>query len=299
MASINDLFVHPESLRDVQKALGYQIKMVEALEHAKDRLSKTKSLDANTLAKCGVFVQHVNRSDTPNNFYSEVSKLNLNELAFSLISFEDRRLKTLLDSFKASDIRKYVEKQQIQCLHRSEIFTRIKFILSACEGSRFDAIYRTVLQMRNISESEMARDNEPEPKTAAEEPNALKLLGVRRESFKNVFTEHVANNAHLMTVESRYPRGTRGDAFISFDIESDRGPIAASLDAFLDRDTPVDNIPEPFGDTIATSIDRCDLRNWEKRKGYVDTTNCVKVKMIYHVEIRLYDDATLANILHS
>lgn len=114
-----------------------------------------------------------------------------------------------------------------------------------------------------------------------------------------MFTEHVANNAHLMTVESRYPRGTRGDAFISFDIESDRGPVAASLDAFLDRDTPVDNIPEPFGDTIATSIDRCDLRNWEKRKGYVGTTNCVKVKMIYHVEIRLYDDATLANILHS
>jgi hypothetical protein len=157
MASINDLFVHPESLSDVKKTLDYQIKMVEALEHAKDRLSKTKSLDSNTLAKCAVFIQYVNRSNTTSNFCSEVSKLSLNELAFSLISFEERRLKTILDLFKASDIRKYVEKQKIKCLHRSEIFTRIKHILSGCEGSRFDDIYGAVLQTRNSSEHDMAR----------------------------------------------------------------------------------------------------------------------------------------------
>jgi len=157
MASINDLFVHPESLSDVKKTLDYQIKMVDALEHAKDRLSKTKSLDSNTLAKCGVFIQYVNRSNTTSNFCSEVSKLSLNELAFSLISFEERRLKTILDLFKASDIRKYVEKQKIKCLHRSEIFTRIKHILSGCEGSRFDDIYGAVLQTRNSSEPNMAR----------------------------------------------------------------------------------------------------------------------------------------------
>lgn len=139
----------------------------------------------------------------------------------------------------------------------------------------------------------------PEPRTAAEEPNALKILGVRRESLKNVFIEHIANAAHLMTVESRYPRGTRGDAFISFDLESDRGPVAALLDAFLDRDNRVTDIPEAFGHTIATAVDQCDLRNWEKQKGYVDTTNCVKVKMIYRVDLRICDDATLANILHS
>lgn len=127
----------------------------------------------------------------------------------------------------------------------------------------------------------------------------MKLLGVRRESLKNVFIEHIANAAHLMTVESRYPRGTRGDAFISFDLESDRGPVAALLDAFLNRDNPVADIPEAFGHTIATAIDQCDLRNWEKQKGYVDTTNCVKVKMIYRIDLRIYDDATLANILHS
>lgn len=111
--------------------------------------------------------------------------------------------------------------------------------------------------------------------------------------------EHIANAAHLTTVESRYPRGTRGDAFISFDLESDRGPVAALLDVFLDRDNPVGCIPEAFGHTMATAVDKCDLRNWEKQKGYVDTTNCVKVKMIYRVDLRIYDDGTLAKRLHS
>lgn len=103
-----------------------------------------------------------------------------------------------------------------------------------------------------------------------------------------------------MTVQSTYPRDTRGDAFISFDLESDGGPLVASLEKFLDSDNPVAEIPETFGQTIATAIDQCDLRNWERRKGYVDRTNCVTVKKIYRVRLRLYDDdATLAESLHS
>jgi len=117
--------------------------------------------------------------------------------------------------------------------------------------------------------------------------------------MKNVFIEHVSNTARLMTVESRYPRDKSGDAFISFDLESDRGPVAALLDALLDGDNPVAEIPEALGHAIATAVDRSDLRTWEKRNGRTDTTNCVKINTIYHVELRICNDGAIANILHS
>jgi hypothetical protein len=140
---------------------------------------------------------------------------------------------------------------------------------------------------------------EPEPETAAKEENAFKLLGVRRESLKNVFLEHIAKNTHLTTVEARYPRGKNGDAFLSLDIESDRGPVATVLDEWIDRDIPVAAIPEVFGSAVAEFVDKCDLREWEKRHGLMERTNCVKMKMMYHVDIRMSDDFSIAKSLYS
>ena len=145
-----DLFSHPKTLGDVKKAveiLNQQMKIVEALEHAKDRLAKTTTLESNTLLKCNVFIRYVNEASPHSNFYLEVSKLNLEELAFASISFEDRRLKTLLDSFKAEDISKYIRGQKISCLDRSEIFTRIKNMLARCKGGKFDEIYKALAQL--------------------------------------------------------------------------------------------------------------------------------------------------------
>ncbi|KAK7894614.1 hypothetical protein LTR67_006376 [Exophiala xenobiotica] len=299
MILINDLFVNPENLGDVKemmKTMEYRIKMVEALEHAKRRLSETTTLDSNTLSKCSTFISYVNKSDAVSNFNLEVSKLNLNELAFTLISFEERRLKTLLELFKATDVKKYVQKQNINCLHRREIFTRIRSHLTKCKGSRFDHLYGAIAYAKNPIDSQVATFEDPEPKTAAEESDAFTLLGVRRENFKNVFTEHIANDARLMTVESRYPRAkSGGDAFVSFDFESARGPVAM----LSEGDNPIAIIHEVFGHNIASVIDRSDLRKWEKRNGYVDTTNCVKVKTICRIDLRICYDATIANILHS
>ncbi|KIV81293.1 hypothetical protein PV11_03489 [Exophiala sideris] len=299
MAFISNLFAHPEKLNDVRKSveiLQYQIKMVEALEHGKQRLLKSTTLHSSVLGNCLPFMQYVNKAHTASNFFSEVSNLSLNELIFAMISFEGRRLKTLIDLFKASDIKTYVEKQNINCLHRSEIFTRINYYMSQTDGNGFGDIYS---RAKSSSESIIMMDEDPEPETGAEDSNAFKLLGVHREGMKNIFIEHVSNTARLMTVESRYPRDKSGDAFISFDLESDRGPVARMIEALLDGDNPVAEIPEAFGHTIATAVDRSDLRIWEKRKGRTDTTNCLKISTIYHVELRICNDGAIANILYS
>lgn len=118
--------------------------------------------------------------------------------------------------------------------------------------------------------------------------------------MKNVFVERISNNARLMTVESRYPRERSGDAFISFDLESDRGSIAELFDGWLTGDTSVAEITEAFGHTMATAIDQSDLRIWEKRKGRIETTSCVEITKLYHVNLRIYNnDGATANILHS
>lgn len=146
---LSDLLMYPEKLDAAKELFNYHIKLIQALEHAKDRLSKTKPLDSNTLAKCRVFIQHVNHASK---FSSEVSKLSLNELAFASISFEERRLIMIVDAFKASDIRKYVRIHKIRCLHRSEIFTRIRYLLSCHKGSRFEEIYEALFPVNNSSE---------------------------------------------------------------------------------------------------------------------------------------------------
>lgn len=100
-------------------------------------------------------MQYVNKAHTASNFFSEVSKLSLNELIFALISFEGRRLKTLIDLFKASDIKTYVEKQNINCLHRSEIFTRINYYMSQIDGNGFGDIFS---RAKSSSESNIMMD---------------------------------------------------------------------------------------------------------------------------------------------
>ena len=90
-----------DGVRTLVDSLKTQLRIVEGFEHAKSRLEATDHLDGNTLAKCHVFVRYVNESTPDSNFYLEVSKLSLDEVAFCSISFEERRLKCIVDSFKA------------------------------------------------------------------------------------------------------------------------------------------------------------------------------------------------------
>jgi len=336
-----DLFTHPETLGDVKSTveiLHEQIKIVEGLEHAKDRLATTRSLESNTLSKCNVFVRYVNETSRHNNFYLEVSKLSLDELAFSSISFEERRLKTLLDSFKASDIRDYMKTQNVSCLDRSEIFTRLTNILAQCKGSQFDEIYTALVDQptQSVTESDMQMNKgtvkaryksnhaipllippavapsevlpDPEPSTGAEAADAFEFPGALWENIETVFGEHIANAVRSfpqqlthreMTdcVKSKYPRVKGvGDAIISLDLGSD-GNFVSSLFQGHETIAQVAKIAEVFGDRIANAIEESDLRKWEKRNGYTDTTSCVK--LAYHVKLRICYDTVIANILHS
>ena len=117
-----------------------QIKIVEGLEHAKARLAATNPLDSNTLSKCEVFMRYVN--DAPDsNFGVEVRRLSLHELAFCSISFEERRLKSVVRYFAASNIRAYMTQSRVSCLNRREIFTRLKRLSGESKGKLFHEVY--------------------------------------------------------------------------------------------------------------------------------------------------------------
>ncbi|KAL2809708.1 hypothetical protein BDW59DRAFT_177131 [Aspergillus cavernicola] len=149
-----DLYNHPESSTDVKnqlKILNEQLKIVEGLQHARSRLTATRSLESNTLSKCNVFVHYVNNSTPGSNFNLEVRKLGLDELAFCSISFEERRLKSVIHHFKASDIRTYMTTTGISCLDRSEIFTRLKHLSTKSEGKPFHEVYTASFAVHNIS----------------------------------------------------------------------------------------------------------------------------------------------------
>lgn len=152
MVFVSNLFTYPEKLGEAEKCmeiLQYQIKMVQALEHGKQRLSNTAVLNSRVLDNCLNFMQY---ADTTIGFSNQVSKLSLNELLFAMISFDGRRLKNLLDLFKASDVKKYVDNQNINCLHRSEIFKRINYYLPRLDGNKFANIYSNA---KRVSESNM------------------------------------------------------------------------------------------------------------------------------------------------
>ena len=147
MFSAYELFANPERLGEVKSSveiLEEQIKTVEGLEHAKERLHTCRPLTSNTLNKCKVFVEYVNQAKPHSSFLLEVSQLSLNELLFSSISFEERRLKALLRSFRASDIRDYVRTQKISCVNRSEISNRLRKVLIDSKNGNFDQIYQSL-----------------------------------------------------------------------------------------------------------------------------------------------------------
>ena len=125
-----------------------------------------------------------------------------------------------------------------------------------------------------------------------------------------MFGEHIANatcgfkrmfpGKWTHGVRSRYPRVNSrggGDAIISLDLGSNRDPVSP---VFQDDNSGayVGKIAEVFGDRIANAVEESDLRQWEKQRGHMDRTDCVK--MLYRVELRIRDDdASIANILHS
>jgi hypothetical protein len=131
------------------KTLNAQIKIVEGLEHARARLAATLSLDSNTLSKCDVFMRYVN-SAPDSSFGLEVRKLNLDELVFCSISFEERRLKSAVHHFAASNIRAYMTKSRVSCLGRPEILTRLRRLSAESEGKLFHKVY-TALQAAHHS----------------------------------------------------------------------------------------------------------------------------------------------------
>jgi len=137
-------------LKNEVKILSEQIKIIEGLEHAKARLAVTSSLESNTLSKCDVFMRYVNSSPYDSGFYLEVCKLSLDELAFSSISFEERRLKSIVYSFTASAIRDYMTSSQVLCLNRPEIFTRLRHLSNKTKGTPFHEVYMTAQSVHGI-----------------------------------------------------------------------------------------------------------------------------------------------------
>jgi hypothetical protein len=149
-----DIYSHPELLIEAKKELDIlheQIKIVEGLEHARARIAatRTRSLDSNTLSKCDAFVRSINNNASSTNFNLEVHKLSLDELAFCSISFEERRLKSVIHHFKASEVQTYMKKTQISCLDRPEIFRRLKRLYAESEGKPFQEVFTAAHEEHN------------------------------------------------------------------------------------------------------------------------------------------------------
>ncbi|RAK98698.1 uncharacterized protein BO80DRAFT_151330 [Aspergillus ibericus CBS 121593] len=187
-----DLYNHPESFTHVKnelKTLNAQIRIVEGLEHAKARLAATRSrsLESNTLSKCNVFMHYVNKSAAGSNFDLEIRKLNLNELAFCSISFEDRRLKSVIHHFKAANIRTYMTTTRISCLDRPEIFTRLKRLSAESEGKPFQEIYSSVyaLHKESLQKGSMQLDEQMDDGTDCDCPYTEALLALTDYSLRD------------------------------------------------------------------------------------------------------------------
>lgn len=137
-----DLFRHPDKLDDVTrliKVLETQKKIVQAFEHTANLL-QSPHLHSRVLGNCSYFINAINASAISSNFYIEVSKLNLWELAFCAISFGEKRLQAILDDFRASDLTSYMGARGISSGHRTEIFRRLDYY---CRGKndKFRALY--------------------------------------------------------------------------------------------------------------------------------------------------------------
>ena len=85
-------------------------------------------------------------------FVSEVRKLDLNELAFCSISFEPRRLRSIIHHFRAIDIRRYMSKMKVTCLDRPEVMTRLKNLSASLSGSDAHVIFREAQKRYDASQ---------------------------------------------------------------------------------------------------------------------------------------------------
>ncbi|KAI2791735.1 hypothetical protein POX_c04612 [Penicillium oxalicum] len=315
-----DIFSHPESLprlREELRILNEQIKIVQGLEHAKTRLAARASLDSNTLAKCDVFVRYINDNKSVN-FNSEVRKLNLDELAFCSISFEERRLKSVAFHFKACSIRTYMTKAQVSCLDRPDIMRRLRRLSTESERNIFLELYMAAeeaaqdvhgnsLQLDAVSDEQMI-DALPShyPSTTANQPDAFEFPAARWTNIEKVFPTRIAAAARQVPprlvdpnitdcVRSRFPRGRAGgDALIWLDLE------AVGIQPMLCGTGPgieIAQIQRVLGDTIFHAIEKSDLWKWEKEHGHLNKTECVKIKTYCHVELRVGYDTSIAQIL--
>lgn len=191
-----DLYNHPESTTAVKnelKILNEQIKVIEGLEHARARLGARRSLESNTLSKCDVFTCCVNNSTPGSNFDLEVRKLSLDELAFCSISFEERRLKSVIHHFKASNIRTYMTTSRVSCLDRPEIFTRLKRLSAQSEGKPFHEVYTATNaeHSNSLQSGPIELDEQMDDGTSHNRPRLNALLTVYSvRSFTRSRTQH-------------------------------------------------------------------------------------------------------------
>ena len=147
---------------------------------------------------------------------------------------------------------------------------------------------------------------DPEPHTTAKQPSAFEFPTARWKNIDKVFPKQAATAVRHVPqrimdpditdcVRSRFPRRRGdGDAIIWLDLGS-VGMLPLLRDSGQGIGTT--QIREVFGDTIADAIEESDLRKWEKRNGRTDRTECVKVKILCHVELRIGYDTTIAQTL--
>ncbi|TQB68884.1 hypothetical protein MPDQ_002657 [Monascus purpureus] len=309
-----DVYDHPETsafLKDELSLLNEQIRIVEGLEHARARLLAKSSLEYNTLSKCDVFMRYANESTPGSNFDLEIRKLSLDELAFCSISFEDRRLKHVVHHFKAANIRKYMTTTHVSCLERQEIFRRLNRLCAESEGKPFKEIYSSAYMVYNnflakgsMESNEM--DVDPEPATMAKQPGSFEFPTARWSNIDKVFPAQAANAIRHAPqriadpeitdcVRSRFPRGrSEGDAIVWLDIGSNGAlPFLPTYRSGIE----MEQVRAIFGDAIYDAVDESDLRKWEKRNGRLSTTECVKMKVFCHMELRIGYDTTIAKKL--
>ena len=147
----------------------------------------------------------------------------------------------------------------------------------------------------------------PEPQTAAEEPEAFALLGASWEGIKSVFGTSIADAVRssqqgfprqlMHGAESRYPRvRSGGDAIISLDLGLDGNSVLKLIHG-LRSGAHIEEIAGIFGERIAEAVEGSDLRKWERRRGRLHTTDCVRVW--HRVQFRICYDTDIAGILHS
>lgn len=330
-----DLYSHPESsafLKQQLSLLNEQIKIVEGLEHARARLLATTSLDSNTLSKCNVFMRYANESTSGSSFDLEVRKLSLDELAFCSISFEDRRLRSVVHHFKAANIRKFMTTTHVSCLERPEILTRLNRLCAESAGKPFNEIYSSAYMVyrnslaKGSKKSDEMNDGmvvmnhailaltnyafetslDTEPPTMANQPGSFEFPMARWTNVDKVFPAQVANAIRHAPqriadpeltdcVRCRFPRGrSEGDAIIWLDIGSIGAlPFLHTYGSGIETD----QVRAVFGDTIYNAIEKSSLREREKENGRLDTTGCVKMKVFYHMELRIGYDTTIAKML--